>query len=126
MLLLEHQMLLRAGSAAVGAAALAPTAPARAPQLDKQAQPGFYRFKLGAIESPVVGDKRDGDKRNFVEDMQTRADIYDPIGLKDFETLDASIVATVLPVTPQWVERPPDRSTCPTFASEKSIPESDR
>jgi hypothetical protein len=98
MLMLEHQMLLRAGSAAVGAAALAPTAPAlaRAPQLDKQAQPGFYRFKLGAIESPVVGDKRDGGTRNFVEDMQTRADIYDPIGLKDFETLDASIVATVL------------------------------
>jgi len=58
MLMLDRRMLLRAGSAAVGATALAPTAPAlaRAPQLGKQAQPGFYRFKLGAIEITVVSD----------------------------------------------------------------------
>src|SRR6202049_1662329 len=55
MLMLDRRMLLRAGSAAVGAAALAPTAPARAPAR-KQAQPGFYRFKLGAIEITVVSD----------------------------------------------------------------------
>jgi len=29
--------------------------------------------------------------------MQTRAELYDLIGLHDYEALDASIVATVLP-----------------------------
>jgi hypothetical protein len=56
MLMLNRRMLLRAGSAAVGATALAPAALARAPQLGKQTQPGFYRFKLGAIEITVVSD----------------------------------------------------------------------
>ena len=60
MLMLDRRTLLRDGSAAVavGAAALAPTAPAlaRAPQVGKQAQPGFYRFKLGAIEITVISD----------------------------------------------------------------------
>jgi hypothetical protein len=60
MLMLDRRTLLRAGSAAVavGATALAPTAPAlaRAPQVGKQALPGFYRFKLGTIEITVVSD----------------------------------------------------------------------
>lgn len=58
MLMLDRRTLLRAGSAAVGAAALAPSAPAlaHAPQAGKQAQPSFYRFKLGAIEITVVSD----------------------------------------------------------------------
>src|SRR5580693_3862402 len=58
MLMLDRRMLLRSGSAAVGAAALAPTAPAlaRAPQVGKHAQPGFYRFKLGTTEITVVSD----------------------------------------------------------------------
>jgi Metallo-beta-lactamase superfamily len=60
MLMLDRRTLLRAGSTAVaiGAAALAPTAPAltRAPQVGKQAQPSFYRFKLGTIEITVVSD----------------------------------------------------------------------
>jgi len=58
MLMLDRRMLLRAGSAAVGAAALAPTAPAlaHAPQTGKHAQPGFYRFKLGTIEIIVISD----------------------------------------------------------------------
>ena len=58
MLTLDRRMLLRAGSAAVGAAALAPTdsALARASQAGERAQPGFYRFKLGAIEITVVSD----------------------------------------------------------------------
>jgi glyoxylase-like metal-dependent hydrolase (beta-lactamase superfamily II) len=60
MLMLDRRTLLCAGSAAaaVGAAALAPTAPAlaRAPQAGEQAQPGFYRFKLGTIEITVVSD----------------------------------------------------------------------
>jgi len=56
MLMLDRRMLLRAGSAAAGAAALAPTALAHAPQAGKRAQPGFYRFKLGTIEITVVSD----------------------------------------------------------------------
>jgi glyoxylase-like metal-dependent hydrolase (beta-lactamase superfamily II) len=58
MLMLDRRTLLRAGSAAVGAAALAPTAPAlaHAPHAGKHAQPGFYRFKLGTIEITVVSD----------------------------------------------------------------------
>ncbi len=58
MLMLDRRTVLRAGSAVVGAAALAPTAPAlaRAPQVGKQAQPSFYRFKLGTIEITVVSD----------------------------------------------------------------------
>src|ERR1700730_615974 len=57
MLMLDRRMLLRAGSVAVGAAPLAPTAaPAHAPQVGKQAQPSFYRFKLGTIEITVVSD----------------------------------------------------------------------
>ena len=59
MLRLDRRTILRAGSTAVGAAALAPiaTAPAiaRAPQVVK-AQPSFYRFKLGAIEITVISD----------------------------------------------------------------------
>src|ERR1700758_774236 len=58
MLTLDRRMLLRAGSAAVGAAALAPTTPAlaRAPQAGWHAQPCFYRFKRGSIEITVVSD----------------------------------------------------------------------
>src|SRR3982075_3412955 len=60
MLMLDRRTLMRAGSAAVGAAALAApaTAPAlaHAPQAGKQAQPSFYRFKLGTIEITVVSD----------------------------------------------------------------------
>ena len=58
MLKLDRRTLLRAGSAAAGAAAFAPTAPALAyaPQAGKQTQPGFYRFKLGTIEITVVSD----------------------------------------------------------------------
>src|SRR6201988_5506999 len=58
MLMLDRRMLLSASSAAIGAAALAATGPARAhaPQAGKQAQPGFYRFKLGPIEITVISD----------------------------------------------------------------------
>ena len=58
MLMLDRRMLLCAGSAAVGATALAPNVPAfaHAPQAGKHAQPGFYRFKLGTIEITVVSD----------------------------------------------------------------------
>ena len=58
MLMLDRRMLLCAGSAALGAAALAPATPAlaHAPQAGERAQPSFYRFKLGAIEITVVSD----------------------------------------------------------------------
>ena len=56
MLMLNRRTLLRAGSAAVGTAALAAPAVAHAPEAGKKAQPGFYRFKLGAIEITVVSD----------------------------------------------------------------------
>src|SRR5271168_1804512 len=58
MLMLDRRMLLRAGPAAVGAVALASNVPAlaHAPQTGKQAQPGFYRFKLGTIEITVISD----------------------------------------------------------------------
>jgi glyoxylase-like metal-dependent hydrolase (beta-lactamase superfamily II) len=56
MLMLNRRTLLCAGSAAAGTAALAAPALAHAPQAGKQAQPGFYRFKLGAIEITVVSD----------------------------------------------------------------------
>jgi methylisocitrate lyase len=40
---------------------------------------------------------RDGGAHNVVEDMQTRAELYDVIGLHDYEALDASIVKTIVP-----------------------------
>jgi methylisocitrate lyase len=33
----------------------------------------------------------------MVDRMQTRAELYETIGLHDYEALDASIVTTVLP-----------------------------
>jgi glyoxylase-like metal-dependent hydrolase (beta-lactamase superfamily II) len=58
MLMLDRRMLLRAGTAAAGAAALATATPAlaHAPQMGKRAQPGFYRLKLGTIEITVISD----------------------------------------------------------------------
>src|ERR1700740_2808261 len=58
MFMLDRRTFVRAGSAAIGAAALAPITPAlaRAPQMGKHAEPGFYRFKLGTIEITVVSD----------------------------------------------------------------------
>jgi glyoxylase-like metal-dependent hydrolase (beta-lactamase superfamily II) len=50
-LMFDRRMLLRAGSAAVATPALA-----YAPQAGERAQPGFYRFKLGAIEITIVSD----------------------------------------------------------------------
>jgi methylisocitrate lyase len=41
--------------------------------------------------------KRDGGTHNLTGQMQTRAELYDRIGLKDYEALDASIVETIVP-----------------------------
>ncbi|EJW11072.1 Methylisocitrate lyase [Rhodovulum sp. PH10] len=40
---------------------------------------------------------RDGSTQKMLGQMQTRAELYDLIGLADYEALDASIVRTVLP-----------------------------
>jgi methylisocitrate lyase len=41
--------------------------------------------------------RRDGGAHNMVDRMQTRAELYDTIGLHDYEALDASIVKTIVP-----------------------------
>jgi methylisocitrate lyase len=50
-----------------------------------------------AQEKLFTSIKRDGGAHNTVKEMQTRAELYDLIGLNDYEELDASIVATVVP-----------------------------
>jgi len=39
----------------------------------------------------------------MIDRMQTRAELYDAIGLHAYEALDASIVQTVLPTLPAGV-----------------------
>jgi glyoxylase-like metal-dependent hydrolase (beta-lactamase superfamily II) len=60
MLMLDRRTLMRTGSNATAAVALGATtivpALAHAPQASKQAQPSFYRLKLGTIEITVVSD----------------------------------------------------------------------
>jgi len=41
--------------------------------------------------------KRDGGTQNAIGDMQTRAELYETIGYHQYEALDASIVATIVP-----------------------------
>ena len=41
--------------------------------------------------------RRDGSTAAMQPHMQTRAELYDLIGLHEYEALDASIVATILP-----------------------------
>ncbi|MCC2978547.1 methylisocitrate lyase [Sphingomonas sp. IC4-52] len=45
--------------------------------------------------------KEHGGTHKYVDRMQTRQELYDTIGLHDFEELDASIIKTVVPVMPQ-------------------------
>lgn len=66
-----------------------------------------YRMVIWPVSSLRVANKaqeklyatlaRDGSTEAMVGDMQTRAELYDLIGLAQFEKLDASIVATLLP-----------------------------
>ena len=53
-----------------------------------------------AQEELYAAIKRDGGTMNFVDRMQTRQELYDTIGLHEFEELDASIVRTIVPVQP--------------------------
>ncbi|MFH3478355.1 methylisocitrate lyase [Xanthobacter variabilis] len=66
-----------------------------------------YRLVIWPVSSLRVANKaqeklyatlaREGSTQSMVGEMQTRAELYDTIGLKAFEALDASIVATVVP-----------------------------
>jgi methylisocitrate lyase len=66
-----------------------------------------YRMVIWPVSSLRVANKaqerlfstltRDGSTEAMLGEMQTRAELYDLIGLIDFEALDASIVATVVP-----------------------------
>ncbi|MEX6725614.1 methylisocitrate lyase [Parapedomonas caeni] len=70
-----------------------------------------YRMVIWPVSSLRIANKaqarlyaaiaRDGGAHNMIDDMQTRAELYDIIGLHDYEALDSSIVRTVIP------ERPP-------------------
>src|SRR6185437_11473535 len=70
-----------------------------------------YRMVIWPVSSLRVANKaqaelykalkRDGDTHNSLDRMQTRVELYDLIDLKAFEALDASIVATVIPVMPR-------------------------
>lgn len=67
-----------------------------------------YRMVIWPVSSLRVANKaqaklyaaikEDGGTHNMVGEMQTRAELYDTIGLHDYESLDASIMQTVLPV----------------------------
>lgn len=66
-----------------------------------------YRMVIWPVSSLRVANKaqerlygtiaRDGSTKAMLEEMQTRAELYAAIGLADYEALDASIVATVIP-----------------------------
>lgn len=69
-----------------------------------------YRMVIWPVSSLRVANKaqaelyatlaRDGSTEAMVPRMQTRAELYETIGLADYEALDASIVRTVLPEVP--------------------------
>jgi methylisocitrate lyase len=50
-----------------------------------------------AQEQLYAAIKRDGGTQKMVDRMQTRAELYATIGYSEYEALDASIVATVIP-----------------------------
>jgi methylisocitrate lyase len=50
-----------------------------------------------AQEKLYAALKRDGSTEAMVPEMQTRAELYETIGLANYEALDASIVATIVP-----------------------------
>lgn len=66
-----------------------------------------YRMVIWPVSSLRVANKaqeklyaalaRDGSTQAMLGEMQTRAELYETIGLDQYEALDASIVATVLP-----------------------------
>ena len=55
------------------------------------------RVAAKASNDLYQGIKRDGGAQGFLDRMQTRAELYDLIGLHDYEALDASIIQTIVP-----------------------------
>jgi methylisocitrate lyase len=60
------------------------------------------RVAAKAQENLYAAIAQDGSTRSMLDAMQTRAELYATIGYHDYEALDASIVATILP---QMLER---------------------
>lgn len=66
-----------------------------------------YRMVIWPVSSMRVAAKaqnklyaaiaRDGGTHAMIDEMQTRAELYETIGLHGYETLDASIVQTIIP-----------------------------
>ena len=55
------------------------------------------RVSAKATEELYAAIRRDGGTHAMIDRMQTRAELYDAIGLHDYEALDASIVQTIIP-----------------------------
>jgi methylisocitrate lyase len=68
-----------------------------------------YKMVIWPVSSLRVANKaqerlyatirRDGGTQKMLDEMQTRAELYDTLGYHDYEALDASIVASVVPET---------------------------
>ena len=68
-----------------------------------------YKMVIWPVSSLRVANKaqarlygvirRDGGTQKMLDEMQTRAELYEAIGYHDYEALDASIVASVVPET---------------------------
>jgi methylisocitrate lyase len=56
------------------------------------------RVAAKASEELYGAIRRDGGTHGMIGRMQTRAELYDTIGLHEYEALDASIVQTIVPV----------------------------
>ncbi|HZP97950.1 MAG TPA: methylisocitrate lyase [Reyranella sp.] len=56
-----------------------------------------FRVANKAQERLYAAIRRDGGTHKMVGEMQTRAELYKTIGYHDYEALDSSIVATVVP-----------------------------
>jgi methylisocitrate lyase len=59
------------------------------------------RVAAKAQEELYAAIRRDGGTKAMLERMQTRAELYETLGYYEYEALDASIIATILPVPPQ-------------------------
>lgn len=59
------------------------------------------RVAAKAQEELYAAIRRDGGTQAMLGRMQTRAELYDTLGYYDYEALDASIIATLLPAPPQ-------------------------
>ena len=55
------------------------------------------RIAARAMEELYIAIRKDGGTHNTVDRMQTRAQLYETIGYHDYESLDASLIRTVVP-----------------------------